>query len=384
MITYIRSGMNRKNLKLILLMIVLFAVAGIGPSKEPEQVTLDGSYSSCDKNALPTDEKEPSVPEKEAIIFKKFQIEVRGNPQVVYMLELDLKNPDLRVFPALAKDRIFGFEYLSETGKRYNAAAVVNAGFNYEYGQPSGLVIQNGKILSGRIGYGRILLIKNGEAWFHDSEFKIWIDVDGGKFPVDRVNPYPEVPGILVFTPEYGPTNRIDKSHSFCIVENNRVVSSGIAESETQIPKDGFLIADLRTEKSPLTGFQAGQEVTLFFDKEAEQGYQCSGALVKDGVNVAKNEDPWAGNLGIPTPRTAVGLKDKNTLVFLVVDGRQPGYSIGVTGRELADILISVGVTEAAVLDGGASSEMIYRGEIVNRPSTGKERLLASCFVVVY
>jgi hypothetical protein len=64
------------------------------------------------------------------------------------------------------------------------------------------------------------------------------------------------------------------------------------------------------------------------------------------------------------------------------VDGRQPGYSIGVTGKELADILISVGVTEAAILDGGASSEMIYENEIVNKPSTGKERLLASGFVI--
>lgn len=376
--------MNRKHFKLTLLIIVLLAAAGIGPSKEPKQVTLDGSYSSWDKYPLPANETEPYISQKEPIIFKKLQIEVRKNPQAVYLLELDLKNPDLKVFPALAQGRIFGFEILSETGKRYNATAIVNAGFNYPYGQPSGLVIQNGKVLSGSMGYGRILLIKNGEARFHDSDFKIWIDADGKKFPVDRVNPYPEVPGILVFTPEFGPTNRIDKNHSFCIVENNRVVSVGIADSETLIPKDGFLIADLRTDKSPLTDFQAGQEISLSFSEEADQGYQCSGALVKNGVNVAQNKDPWAGNLAIPTPRTAVGLKDNNTLVLLVVDGRQPGYSIGVTGQELADILISVGVTEAAILDGGASSEMIYRGEIVNKPSTGKERLLASGFVIYY
>ena len=84
----------------------------------------------------------------------------------------------------------------------------------------------------------------------------------------------------------------------------------------------------------------------------------------------------------IPTPRSAVVIKDESTLVFIVVDGRQPGYSTGVTGKQLADILISAGVTEAALLDGGASSEMIVNGEIVNKPSAGKERLIAAAFVI--
>ena len=79
--------------------------------------------------------------------------------------------------------------------------------------------------------------------------------------------------------------------------------------------------------------------------------------------------------------RTAVGIKDNSTLVFIVVDGRQPGYSTGLR-KQLADILISAGVTEAALLDGGASSQMIVNGEIVNKPSAGKERLIASAFII--
>ena len=38
-------------------------------------------------------------------------------------------------------------------------------------------------------------------------------------------------------------------------------------------------------------------------------------------------------------------------------------------------------MTEAALLDGGASSQMIVDGRIVNKPSTGKERLIASAFI---
>ena len=189
------------------------------------------------------------------------------------------------------------------------------------------------------------------------------------------------------------------------MVRNNIVESSQIASGETQIPDDGFLIADLRVENSPLLNFYVGQNVEISIESPIEEGdqgvemeyqdtevklslkiehgYQCSGSLVENGKNVSKDLDEWAGNLRIPTPKTAVGLKDENTLVFLVVDGRQPEYSEGVTGSQLADILISLGVTEAAILDGGASSELIYNGEIANRPSTGKERLLATAFVVI-
>lgn len=365
-------------------MLILLTTASISPTKEPKQVPLNGLYSSYDKTSLPSTETELIVQKKEPVLFKTLELEVRKNPQVAYLLELDLKNLDLEVFPALAQDRIFGFEYLGETNKRYGATAVVNAGFNYSYGQPTGLVIQNSRILSGSMGDGRILLIKDGNAKFQDAPVKVWIDAGEVKLPVDRINAYPEVPGILVYTSEFGLTNRTDQGHSYCVIENNRVVSSGIANGETKIPKNGLLISDLRTDKSPLASFKPGQVISLIWDEEAEQGYQCSGALVKNGVNVAKDGDPWVGDLRIPTPRTAVGLKNESTLVFLVVDGRQPGYSIGVTGQELADILITVGVTEAAILDGGASSEMIYMGKIVNKPSTGKERLLASGFVIRY
>lgn len=375
------NGKNRR-IKLAIIIFILLLISGLGPLKESNKVPLNGSNFSDDISDAVNPTAVPEAPAPYPVIFKSMKIEVRNNPQAVYMLELDLKNPDLEFFPVLARDRIFGFEYLSEINRRYSATAVVNAGFNHEYGQPSGLVIQNGRLLSGKMGYGRILLIKDKKAWFQDSSFNVWIENEKDKFPVDRINPYPEAKGILVFTPEFGPTNRINKKHSFCVVSGEQVVSSGISDRETDIPKDGFIICDLRTEDSPLIDFKPGQKVKLFWDTGAGQGYQCSGSLVEKGENVAKDDDAWAGNLRIPTPRTAIGIKDESTLVLLVVDGRQPGYSIGVTGKELADILISVGVTEAAILDGGASSEMIYEKEIVNKPSTGKERLLASAFVI--
>lgn len=372
----------QKGIKILFALLIMLLSAISGPSEKRRQPYPDGSCS-FEENTPKTDQQ-AGIPPKEALKYQSTEMEIDGDTQAVFVLELDLSNPDLKVFPVLAGDRIFGFELLSEMGRRYEADAVVNAGFNFSYGQPSGLVIQNGKILSGSIGYGITLLIREGKAWFQNNPVKVWVETEEGKLPIDRINPYPEEKGILVYTPEYGSANRIKGKASTCIVKDDIVISSGETDGEVSIPRDGFLIVDLRTGQTPVLEFFPGQRVKLLWDGDAEQGYQCSGPLVENGVNVAGNSDPWAGNLGIHAPRTAVGIKDENTLFFVVVDGRQPGYSRGVTGKQLADIMITLGASEAAILDGGASSEMIVGDAVVNKPSTGKERLLASGFVVCY
>ena len=75
----------------------------------------------------------------------------------------------------------------------------------------------------------------------------------------------------------------------------------------------------------------------------------------------------------VPNPRTAVGLnKNGRWLTMMVVDGRQPGFSEGVTFPELAELLISYGVHIGANMDGGGSSTMVIRG------ADGKARVLNS------
>ena len=103
-------------------------------------------------------------------------------------------------------------------------------------------------------------------------------------------------------------------------------------------------------------------------------------AIVADGAVVDGIEDieidTNIGNHSIQgdQPRTAVGVIDENHLVFVVVDGRQSGYSEGVTLPELADIMIDLGATTAYNLDGGGSSTMYFDGEVINSPSNGGER----------
>ncbi len=69
-------------------------------------------------------------------------------------------------------------------------------------------------------------------------------------------------------------------------------------------------------------------------------------------------------------PRTAVGYDSRSGRIwFVVVDGRQPPYSVGMSLPELATLFEALGVDEAVNLDGGGSSAMVVQQETVNRPS---------------
>ena len=80
-------------------------------------------------------------------------------------------------------------------------------------------------------------------------------------------------------------------------------------------------------------------------------------------------------------PRTAAGVsRDGRTLLLLVVDGRQAGWSIGATLPELAQMMLEAGAWNAVNLDGGGSTAMWHRqpgattGRVLNRPSDGHVR----------
>lgn len=96
---------------------------------------------------------------------------------------------------------------------------------------------------------------------------------------------------------------------------------------------------------------------------------------VPDGIEEVE-VDTNVGNHSIQgnQPRTAVGVIGDNHLVFLVVDGREEGYSRGVTLPELGEILADLGCTTGYNLDGGGSSTMVFDGEVINQPSNRGER----------
>jgi len=87
-------------------------------------------------------------------------------------------------------------------------------------------------------------------------------------------------------------------------------------------------------------------------------------------------------------PRTAAGVSgDGRTLILMVVDGRQPGYSEGLSSYEIGEWLRAVGASDGINLDGGGTSTMVIEDadrapRIMNLPIhdgyPGKERVAGS------
>ena len=70
-------------------------------------------------------------------------------------------------------------------------------------------------------------------------------------------------------------------------------------------------------------------------------------------------------------PRTFIGMIEPGHYLFVVADGRQKGYSEGLTYYEAAVLAQRLGCTVAYNLDGGKTSQMTFMGRYVNQPYNG-------------
>lgn len=98
--------------------------------------------------------------------------------------------------------------------------------------------------------------------------------------------------------------------------------------------------------------------------------------LVISGV-----EQPGVSTDPLIAPRTALGINPDGSVVAFVNDGRQAGYSVGTTFRELVDcVKTELGCVDVINFDGGGSSTFAFYDEesgyarTVNKPSDGGER----------
>ena len=135
-------------------------------------------------------------------------------------------------------------------------------------------------------------------------------------------------------------------------------------EGALDVGEDEYVLtaADASGYSFIYSSFQVGDRITLettCTDENLSQAQWAGGVgdiLIKDGA--ITDSSGWTYKNDGRQPRSAIGMKDDGTLLVYAVDGRQSGYSIGLSEADLADELLKQGCVWAVNVDGGGSTAM--------------------------
>lgn len=105
----------------------------------------------------------------------------------------------------------------------------------------------------------------------------------------------------------------------------------------------------------------------------AQGAYQawCFGpALLENGKAITQTDSNVRGL----NPRSGIGYYEPGHYCFVTVDGRQEGYSEGITMLDYAKLFEELGCVEAYNLDGGQTAMMTFGDKVINQPYNGGRR----------
>jgi hypothetical protein len=339
----------------------------------------------------------------------------------IHALRVDVSRARLDVVRAM--DAAIGLETTSAMAERYDAIAAVNGGYfrttGTLRGDSTGTVQIDGVLLSepdrGRAAVGILrppapasrapATEPRGGATaaatrlvFGHVTWEASIQIGGQRRPLDGINRARGSDEVVVYTPAFHRTTLTGSNGIEVVVRNGQVTGSRDNAGSTPIPEDGMVISASGSAAAwARSAVKRGSQVRVSQRllpadpspahpwASAEDVLAAGPKLVTGGrVDVTDQREKMLPNFATDLhPRTAIGTLRDGRALLLVVDGRQPGFSDGMSLDELARLLIELGAHEAINLDGGGSTTMVIEGKVVNRPSdpTG-ERPVSDAIVV--
>lgn len=319
---------------------------------------------------------------------------------------------------------------LSKGGTEASPVRTVVAGVNADFfasaptaGLPVGLHVQAGEIVTSPNGRPAFALLADGRVVIGVPELSgaVWREEAAEALAGGQLSSLEEMParaaitqvnrplnglGLVLYTPRFGPETPpltgtvvtvrgvpgpLVGGRTYTGVVAKVQAAAGTPGLRVPIPADGVVLAGRGPEEVLLEDLRVGEWVQFRVDlappfDQAVEAVAGWPVLIENG-----SPRPLPGGDSLVTgrhPRTAVGFNDQY-LYLVTVDGRQPGWSDGMTLAELTELLLALGATQALNLDGGGSTTLVVRppGEaelvVANRPSDGYERVVANALFVV-
>ena len=318
----------------------------------------------------------------------------RPGPNVVKVLTID-RRQGATVRSVLPTGRVGGRDTVSATARRLGAVAAVNGDFFLPDGRPVHAFATGGRLLSYPGLYQNQFGIDERDPTRAYTGFAAWkvtarIEETGAEATIDRVNTgLPQGAELAVITPEAGGQGSVpaDFCSAVLVAESAPGLGpSAEAEQHQVVDRAGCGLGTLPGDRdvvvahpgTPAGDFlataQPGQHLVISWLMRSDwPGVldTTGGApvLVEGGQLTAEMRDQRGGAYEEVAPRTAVGMLPDGRLLLVTVDGRQPGYSVGLRLRDFAQVFVDLGAVWALNLDGGGSTAMSVGGLLANRPS---------------
>ncbi|MBQ3180607.1 MAG: S-layer homology domain-containing protein [Firmicutes bacterium] len=287
-------------------------------------------------------------------------------------------------------------QYLSGLGEQPIAA--VNADFfNLSTGVPIGIVIKEGTLITSAGGAYAVGFAADGSAFGGKPQLMMMLQGDSGSVRVENLNKTRSSYTVNLYDHNWGAETRINSPGTNVLLEKiddidpyigcsirMRVVDICETALSTPIAANQMVLTVAATGEVTKVGvFEEGEEVTLTItaddERWAQAAYAVGGKALLAGGQPDVADIPTKGS----SARSAVGFRADGTVVFFVNDGKQAGYSVGLTPQALAEEMLALGIEDAIALDGGGSTCLAVRpggGSLaaVNSPSDGTLRKCAN------
>ncbi|MEX0657590.1 MAG: cell wall-binding repeat-containing protein [Egibacteraceae bacterium] len=343
-----------------------------------------------------------------------------GRPAVANVLEFQATDQSLELRPHLGQGRVPGVESVPAMGARLlpdGGVAGINGGFwlSNPVGDPNGFfavdhLLQSEAQTQGGGPRGTVASLPDGQLIMDRLASNQDVAV-GTASPVrlNGVNRYhadtPPAPdgnhASFVYTPAFGATVNVralrDETatlpvRAFVVAglaprpsgsAQGTVSSVQVGEGSATIPAGGAVIVSHGDHATQFSGAAAGSSAVVRVGLQPEHtdgglwgqirhGLAAGPLIVRDGERTDPSTWETEGfspgtHSDVRHPRSAIGRTADGRVLLVTVDGRRPGYSVGMTMHELAHLLRQMGAVDGLALDGGGSTQMVTDGALRNR-----------------
>ncbi|MCL6584930.1 MAG: phosphodiester glycosidase family protein [Anoxybacillus sp.] len=343
---------------------------------------------------------------------EKSELEINSarGKQHVYKFEIETGTTNIGVETALSNEQVLGIEPVLQQAIRADVdehfvLGAVNGDYFKDNGSPTDLMVHHGEIITTnttpineRVIFG---MDADGKPLIGNPDVTMEMTINGtNSHVIHSINKRRDANHLVLYTPYFSTSTQTNALGTEVVLTNvqgklngNGVVTGTVKKVVVGVGNEplasGELVLSGHGEASTyLQQAKVGDtvQISLQYDQPAWNGVQ---EAIGGRYYLVKHGAVQSFAIAGVHPRTAIGIDQNGNVFTIVVDGRNPDYSNGVTLDELAKLMKDFGAVEAMTLDGGGSSTFVVRQKdgtlvVANKPSDGFARPVANALLVVY